>query len=279
MSAKKRASTAAIQYNEGDVVQAIDKGKAYPAKILKCQRGSGSGGCTAGAGHKYFIHFQGWHRKYDTWIDGNSIVNPNSINLDQQLSQQKQQRGVSLSVMSTPVSELSTGGKRKGKLSSVSMDTDATTEESTSVKSEDVKATTTSSTSNSSGHSKTAATTENINAIRRQKRLLAESDLVEDDDEATWTIKLPLPSILKRHLVDEWTLVANDPKNLIKLPRPYLKTVRGLVDAYLEKKRDQESEEEVCFRNESMVYLYIILLHSIYLIFIGSAVYSFARLD
>ena len=48
-------------FSNGDTVMAADKGSIYEAKILKSM--------SAGSGWHYFIHFNGWARRYDTWID------------------------------------------------------------------------------------------------------------------------------------------------------------------------------------------------------------------
>ena len=51
-----------------DNVNAIDKGKSYPAKIINIY--------SAGKNTRYYIHFMGWHAKYDVWVDEKLISFP-----------------------------------------------------------------------------------------------------------------------------------------------------------------------------------------------------------
>lgn len=177
---------------------AIDKGRQYPAKVLKCQK--------MGSSFKYFIHFQGWARKFDTWIDTAAVVGSDS--------------------------------------KTVAVSASAECESSQDAKVEE----------DSKSPKKSASTVKTPAEVKRQKRMLAEADLVEDDDESTLTVRFDLQANLKRQLVDEWTLVANDPKHLIKLPRPHDRTVRGFMDEYLKRKEATVHEEEVnlscyCFQS------------------------------
>lgn len=48
-------------FSVNDVVMAADKGKMYEAKVLKA--------IESGSGWQYFIHYNGWARRYDNWIN------------------------------------------------------------------------------------------------------------------------------------------------------------------------------------------------------------------
>lgn len=49
------------KFSLNEIVMAADKGKLYEARILKL--------FPLGDGWQYFIHYNKWHRRYDTWID------------------------------------------------------------------------------------------------------------------------------------------------------------------------------------------------------------------
>lgn len=49
------------QFEENELALAKDRGKLYEAKVLKAK--------LCNKAWKYFVHYQGWSRKYDCWID------------------------------------------------------------------------------------------------------------------------------------------------------------------------------------------------------------------
>ena len=51
------------KYQEGDLVRSLDVAKMYPAKILKI-----------GADDQYFIHYQGWNKKWDKWVHASLLM-------------------------------------------------------------------------------------------------------------------------------------------------------------------------------------------------------------
>jgi len=55
-----------FQFNVGESVMAYDKGKLYEAKVLKTT-------ITANDTNCYFIHYLGWSRKYDIWLEESHI--------------------------------------------------------------------------------------------------------------------------------------------------------------------------------------------------------------
>lgn len=59
-------------FSVNEVIMAADKGKMYEAKVLKAMEN--------GSGWHYFIHYNGWARRYDTWIDEVFISRPDDQN-------------------------------------------------------------------------------------------------------------------------------------------------------------------------------------------------------
>ena len=54
------------QFKAGDEAMAIDSGKLYEVKVLKAQNLNGV--------TKYFIHFQGWNKRWDKWVDASGLT-------------------------------------------------------------------------------------------------------------------------------------------------------------------------------------------------------------
>ena len=59
-------------YEENEVVLVQDRGKLYEAKILKTKQCNES--------WKYFVHFQGWNRKFDCWTDEKLVAKKTTSN-------------------------------------------------------------------------------------------------------------------------------------------------------------------------------------------------------
>lgn len=54
-------------------------------------------------------------------------------------------------------------------------------------------------------------------ALKRRKELL-QQDLIEDEIES-YSSKLPIPQLLKKQLVDEWSVITHEPRRLLLIPR------------------------------------------------------------
>lgn len=50
-------------YDENENVRALDQGKLYPAKVVRC-----------GDAEQYFIHYHGWNKKWDKWVHASLIM-------------------------------------------------------------------------------------------------------------------------------------------------------------------------------------------------------------
>jgi hypothetical protein len=60
------------QFEENEIALAKDRGKLYEAKILKVKLCNKS--------WQYFIHYQGWNRKHDCWIDEKELTKKSADN-------------------------------------------------------------------------------------------------------------------------------------------------------------------------------------------------------
>ena len=53
----------ATRYGDGDLCRSLDQGKLYQAKVVK-----------AGEDDQYFIHYQGWNKKWDKWVHASLMM-------------------------------------------------------------------------------------------------------------------------------------------------------------------------------------------------------------
>ena len=56
-------------------------------------------------------------------------------------------------------------------------------------------------------------------------------------------MKIPVPLNIKKHLVDEWSLVAGNGKRLLSLPRAI--TVEQIIEEFLDEKEKKNTPETV----------------------------------
>ncbi len=232
------------KFEVGDVVMAIDKGVNYKGKVLKCQ--------TMGVLHKYFIHFLGWDRKHDIWTDESQLTSLDGDKVSKGKTPKKVESATCASGLKRAIktendasssdeedsSEKSSKKKRphsSGTNSSMSCE-----------KERDSKELTASSSSRTAAPAKEESS--GASSIKRFKKTLAGMDLVEDDDEESYSLRVAIPTSLKRHLVDEWTLITQDPRKLLVLPRPSQSTVTAIISDFLESKVTAKIDAlQVCF--------------------------------
>lgn len=197
----------------GDIVSAVDNGKLYDAKVLRAEN--------VGAIWKYFVHFQKWDRKYDTWMDESMVIRHDDTAKLERMSAtvdtskpvpKKSKKGESHSTESTAASSEEGAGLK--------------TETTSSIKEEETKAT-----------SKRKADASELESLRKHRRRLAMQDLVDEDDE-NFVAKLAIPPVLKKHLVDEYGLITNQdaPGRLLQLPKPKELNVDAIVKEFLEQR-------------------------------------------
>lgn len=63
MATAAKAEEKLHQFAEGDLVRTLDRGKLYNAKIIR-----------VGADNQYFIHYQGWNKKWDRWVHASLLL-------------------------------------------------------------------------------------------------------------------------------------------------------------------------------------------------------------
>lgn len=201
-SSKEGAAQAAPpvpDFEELEMIMAEDKGNIYPAQVIKKVESDGHGPATA----QYFIHYKGWARKYDTWVQPNQICKKGDVEAERRLQQ--------FSEAKTP--------KVKGGASSKR---DAATEGGDASSEHAIK------------RKSNSELEQEERELKRNRLLLSSSDLLQEDDaDMAVAQRMDIPLPLKRHLVDEWSLIAQqDPRRLLKLPRKA--SVEVLLGDFLE---------------------------------------------
>jgi mortality factor 4-like protein 1 len=205
----------------GDIVCAADSGQIYPAKVLKAQSDAEE------KVWKYFIHFQKWDSKYDTWID------------EHRLCGMKDEAGKKKLLEKIMLMAPDAGGpketKKRGKGASRASDS-ATMEPGSEFND-----------SNSAEGPKSkkkllGLSSEELAASRKRHKALLQADVLDERD-SDFPTKLQIPVSLKKHLVDEWGLITKDPKRLLKLPRQM--PVAKLLKDFLEHRAKKLEPDEV----------------------------------
>lgn len=208
-----------MKYNLKDVVKALDNGKLYDAKILKIQN--------IGSKVMYFIHFQGWAPKFDTWIHEDQVSEKSDV--DRMKSLEDQISGIA------PTKQSVKKNKRP-------LDPDAVmvVGDDGGPKLDDAAA-------------KEKARADLLAAqFRKRRKQLSMKDMAENEDPAV-SAKLNIPLGLKKHLVDEWGLITND-KRLLKLPRPI--TVEKAIDDYVDgKTKELKNFDEVGMMQTMLLFI------------------------
>jgi mortality factor 4-like protein 1 len=184
----KGSKSSKVNYNIGDKVMALDKtnGAIYEAKILKVHY--------VGKQYKYFIHFQKWNPKYDTWTDDTNLAP-----IDDKEA---------IAILQASARVIIVADDKKGKKNKVKV-IEKTDEAIAAV-----------STSSSTPIVNRGIVI-NETGLKKARKQLAESDQIDFDDtpDDPCTITIDIPINLKEHLVDEHGLICNEPKHLILLPR------------------------------------------------------------
>jgi MRG/RNA binding activity-knot of a chromodomain len=209
-----------VKVVEGENAWVIDNGIVYLCKVIKS--------IGTGKMRKFFIHYQGWKPKYDIWTDEQNLVHEKDA-----IGKERLMKSISLNP-STKVKEV------KQKVSQVSK---PITDEVEAVAEEP---TTSSSSSNVSRRK--ILTDEGQIAAKKRRRALAEQDLIDEYSgiDGDYVMKIPVPLNIKKHLVDEWSLVAGNGKRLLSLPRAI--TVEQIIEEFLDEKEKKNTPETVRFR-------------------------------
>jgi hypothetical protein len=61
-----------------------------------------------------------------------------------------------------------------------------------------------------------------------------QKEMIEDDELQNSQTKIQLPLTMKKHLVDEWELIVEEPRKLLQLPR--VPCVAQVLDDFLQNK-------------------------------------------
>lgn len=227
------------KFKVDEVVMALDKANVYEAKILKVQSLDNIS--------KYFIHYNGWARKYDCWIEEGHLARKNAdkdlAKLDElakgyfkigskSVTQAQEEFISSLQKGSNKSSSSSSSSKSSKRKSAEAFDGSEGTNSEIPDESEEGASSTKSRKKSRSTKSEEA---QQLEVIRKRKALL-QSDLVDDDDDDPDLVsKIQLPAGLKRLLLDDWKAITKNPRKLVLLPvKPNL-TVAAIINDFLEK--------------------------------------------
>lgn len=220
-SSKIKSSKQPI-YNVNDNVKAADRGVLYDAKILRIQSINNINHI-----NKYFIHFKKWGRKADVWIDENLIAHEDDLIKQSKMPLIK--NGIVPETKSNDNQTLNSSSK-----DNVPIDNNSTID---IIQSNIVE-------TNINKRKKDLLANEN-DIIRKHRKKMALSDLVEEDDPY-FVSKISIPNLLKKQLVDEWRLITNNkPMRLLVLPKEINCNVETVIKEYLIYKKDKLIDDDI----------------------------------
>lgn len=209
-----------VKVVEGENAYVIDNGIVYLCKVIK--------GIGAGKMRKFFVHFQGWAPKFDIWTDEQNLVHEKDTSGKERLMK---------SISSNPLTKAKEGKRTVPRVSKPTVDeVEAAAEEPS-----------TSSSSSLNVSKRKILTDEGQIAAKKRRRALAEQDLIDEFSgiDGDYCPKIPVPLNIKKHLVDEWSLIAGNGKRLLSLPRAI--TVEQIIEEFLDEKERKNTPETVIF--------------------------------
>jgi hypothetical protein len=253
--------------NVGDIVMCAEQGHLYPAKVLRVE--------TLNNIRKYFIHFQGWHRKWDIWVDERLLTHAHDkeritrLEAGLQGAQAAKESGpkedsgpteskgrgrkraqskaatVSAPGVSSPSAQAGAAGASSPRLlrSAESADSaepaEAEDASASGEADEPVVPAPSAAVKQGSGRVMTA---EASTRLKKHKRRMIAMDITDEGGDDHPKLVIPFP--LKKHLVDEWGLIVADAPRLLPLPRPAESTVGHLIREFLAAKLPKVEEAD-----------------------------------
>lgn len=206
------SSSRSVKFSEDEMVMAEDKGNIYSAKIVKVIQIEGSDV------YQYFIHYQGWARKYDCWVQAEQICKQDDDEAKIRLQLYSESKN--------PKAPRAPKPKIAASVDNVEM---AEEDNKPIIKKKG-----------------NAELEEEDRQVKRSRAVLSNQDLLQEDEADLATAqRLEMPMGLKKHLLDEWSLISQqDPRRLVKLPRKVTveKILRDFVES-LEGKLDEDQME------------------------------------
>ena len=233
--ATKAATSSDVIFEVNDAVMAADtqftsKGELYKARVVRCHLVD-----DADQNRRYLIHYQGWSRKYDIWVEANQIALESDIEAVKKLAERQVQKKAAATAVKKEDKDQEAEAEARETRSSDNAEAEG--------EEPPLKKQNTASSTQLSMQEKM----EEDREIKKHRTLLANSDLQQETEASTSALAdMNIPVPLKRHLVDEWSLIAEkDPKRLLKMPRQ--KHVQAIFEDFLTYKtvKDKATDKEL----------------------------------
>jgi len=206
---KTAASTAKAKFKEGEKLLCYHGPLLYEAKCVKIKLDSSSN-------YSYFVHYQGWNKNWDEWVNDTRILKADAEHLELKLKllkdhtaslkEKKKASKVSGGLPGAPFQK--EGGKKSSGGSA------NTSRASTPVSERSFKVTGSSS-KKSLGDDESTSSVEQEPLARTNKRARLSESMLEDAD--TWRFRVDIPEELKYVLISDHNLVCLK-KSLFGLP-------------------------------------------------------------
>ena len=198
------------KYEEGENVYGLDQGRLYEARIVKY------------ASYKninhYYIAYKGWPRKWNCWVPESLLTKEREIN-----KKEKEKEKVAAALAAE--NENSDGSnsannvantkskKAKARLRGIILETE------------------------------TVANAKEDEERKKRAKALMMNDIVDDSIQNKGNILFKLPLDIQKIMCHEWSLLTNEPKRLIKLPRQ--DSIDDDINKFLEFKKQKADETQM----------------------------------
>lgn len=206
-----RSPQAKMVVKVDDTVLAYHGVMIYDAKVLKVDHGQGVQSDKHAAAAKgtsasmYYVHYQGWHKKWDEWIAHDRVLEDTPANRALQrkakadFDAKKKDKSAMAKKKKISASGIESGAAKKSPFKRMKRNTDNDTEE-----------------------------------------MPTPLDAAAEGAPGVKQIAIQMPFSLKKQLVEDWKHVTHEPYRLVSLPRK--PNVRQIIQNYLESKRSKLKE-------------------------------------
>lgn len=216
-----------------DTVLSFDCGKLYEAKVMKV--------LDMGGERKYFIHYNGWARKYDCWLDEEQLVAKGDVKAIEKLKELAKDKCLPTAKRGKKVQQQSVLkiGKHVIDIENLSRGKTTAAGPKASVGVSEAKLEEIEDKLKKANSLMRGIDVISFDVKTYQRDLLVQ-DLIDQIDDDTLMDKIKMTIAQKKHLLDEWNLITKDYNlRLIQLPKPRNLTVDAILTGFLQAKREE----------------------------------------
>jgi mortality factor 4-like protein 1 len=217
-------------YEAGELVLARDGNRMYEAKVVKVHEYKGS--------RQYFLHYTSWAPKFDTWRTPDFMCKMNDFANEHTGKKSKGKKGGATKRKASGEAGHDEGGEEDegndGDEGASSATMKSHRMRMTGMLVKGLKEETTAM--------EKVGATERAQAHKQKLHKLYQQDLSDDEEESS-QLKIVFPLKTKKNAVSEWSLLRNEPRRLLVLPRPV--TVEAVLNQFVDSKKEKADDTQL----------------------------------